>query len=323
MSAGKHGAIVTGVLMLTGCALMPDGNNEAQSFASGELAALAHTTQPRVRIADFAGEAVSRFQTFAVAPVECSKRAGAMPAYTNGALFALRSQFEARGYAFAGNEKPAILVLMDYRGSAADSSTGAQFDTAFTAPPAVLSPATIGRCQRTDWGTAPPAGPPLRPNDAAYRVLVQLTAYDLSNGAAIWNGQAIGSSLQGDPAVSSQLLLRALLREFPMSSDRWRNLTLGFGNLGFGFIVASADGSRFRPVISTIREDGPADTAGLLVGDQIIKINGIDTLNMSTAEFSAMIAGAPGTVASFTVARSGLMSEHVLQRAQVPAGLAF
>lgn len=71
---------------------------------------------------------------------------------------------------------------------------------------------------------------------------------------------------------------------------------------GVGMEVTQKDG--FLTVISPLK-DSPAEKAGVLPGDILVKINGISTENVTTDEAIAQIRGKAGTTVKITVARKG------------------
>jgi carboxyl-terminal processing protease len=60
-----------------------------------------------------------------------------------------------------------------------------------------------------------------------------------------------------------------------------------------------------EPVIVAPIKDSPAEKAGLLPGDVIVKIDGIPTLGMTDSEVSSLLRGDAGTTVTLTVERDG------------------
>lgn len=74
--------------------------------------------------------------------------------------------------------------------------------------------------------------------------------------------------------------------------------------VGIGVTVQATDDNSGLMVIA-VQPGGPAEEAGVQVGDVIIQVDGESAQDRTVAEISAMIKGEEGTVVSITVLRSG------------------
>lgn len=74
--------------------------------------------------------------------------------------------------------------------------------------------------------------------------------------------------------------------------------------VGIGVTVQATDDNSGLMVIA-VQPGGPAEEAGVQVGDVIIQVDGESAQDRSVTEISAMIKGEEGTVVSITVLRSG------------------
>lgn len=74
--------------------------------------------------------------------------------------------------------------------------------------------------------------------------------------------------------------------------------------VGIGVTVQATDDNSGLMVIA-VQPDGPAEEAGVQVGDVIIQVDGESAQDRTVTEISAMIKGEEGTVVSITVLRSG------------------
>lgn len=74
--------------------------------------------------------------------------------------------------------------------------------------------------------------------------------------------------------------------------------------VGIGVTVQATDDNSGLMVIA-VQPGGPAEEAGVQVGDVIIQVNGESAQDRTVTEISAMIKGEEGTVVSITVLRSG------------------
>jgi carboxyl-terminal processing protease len=95
--------------------------------------------------------------------------------------------------------------------------------------------------------------------------------------------------------------------------DAYRTMTTGeYG--GIGSLISQIDG---KIVITRPNEGFPADKAGIKIGDEIISIDGINTLDKNTSEISSLLKGDAGTDISLTVNRRGEKLDFDLTRAKI------
>lgn len=78
------------------------------------------------------------------------------------------------------------------------------------------------------------------------------------------------------------------------------NLSGKFGGIGIGLAVLNEE-----IIITDVFKNKPADIAGILIADRILKINEVDTKNMMLEDVIGLLRGAPGTDISLLVKRSG------------------
>jgi len=85
---------------------------------------------------------------------------------------------------------------------------------------------------------------------------------------------------------------------------------------GLGIEVSSKNGAL---TVITPMEDTPAARAGILAGDQILKINGASTEKMDLQDGLNVLRGAPGQKVTLTVLRpaSKEIKDYVLERAEI------
>jgi C-terminal processing protease CtpA/Prc len=80
------------------------------------------------------------------------------------------------------------------------------------------------------------------------------------------------------------------------------------GTIGFS-VEVEGDGSFFKPVIksakvSAVRSGSPAEAAGLKVGDEILKVQGVPIENANARHIAELIEVAPGEELRLDVRRS-------------------
>ena len=112
-----------------------------------------------------------------------------------------------------------------------------------------------------------------------------------------------------NPAELNETAIKAMLKELdpytvfiPESEiEDVRLLTMGeYG--GIGSIITYYDGNVH---ISEPYENFPAHKAGLLPGDAILEINGVNTENKTVAEVSELLKGQPGSKLTLKIKREG------------------
>src|SRR5215469_5215614 len=85
---------------------------------------------------------------------------------------------------------------------------------------------------------------------------------------------------------------------------------------GLGIEVSMKNG---LPTVVTAMEDTPAARAGILAGDQILKINGAPTDRLELQQAVNLLRGKPGQKATLTILRPSTkeVKDYVLERAEV------
>jgi len=138
------------------------------------------------------------------------------------------------------------------------------------------------------------------------------------DGRPVWvrarhpdHGFTVPMRVEPSPAgVGVELVLRDELdRLFPLDRE-------GFGGIGVG-----VEPTRLGPRITSVAGHGPARTEGVLPGDRIVAVDGLDTRFMPFNEFLMRCRGVPGTTLRLEAERDGEVQELVLVReAYGPAG---
>lgn len=92
--------------------------------------------------------------------------------------------------------------------------------------------------------------------------------------------------------------------------------------VGIGVTVQATDDNSGLMVIA-VQPGGPAEEAGVQVGDVIIQVDGESAQDRTVTEISAMIKGEEGTVVSITVLRSGEGITMSMTRKRMETTVAF
>lgn len=166
-------------------------------------------------------------------------------------------------------------------------------------PAPAVKPA--GRPTAQAPATQPPPGPP--PPEEAYQQMELLTRametirQSYVDEAKVTYAELVEGALEGmlrrlDPHCEymGRRLFEDLQREQGDTSE------------GVGITVALRDG---QLTIVTVREDGPAARAGVLAGDQMIRIGDVLTDSVGVAEAIQLLEGKAGAALKLTVRRPG------------------
>ncbi|MHB8515916.1 MAG: S41 family peptidase [Dehalococcoidia bacterium] len=100
----------------------------------------------------------------------------------------------------------------------------------------------------------------------------------------------------------------------PVASDTVVGSREGKGSVGIGVQLAGVP-----PLVTEVIPGGPAARAGILVGDRIVSINGVDASSMGLAAAFDLINGAAGTAVRLRLRRpaTGAMLDVTMQRERV------
>ncbi|WP_181307752.1 S41 family peptidase [Rufibacter sp. XAAS-G3-1] len=94
--------------------------------------------------------------------------------------------------------------------------------------------------------------------------------------------------------------------------EDFRTMTTGqYG--GIGALVGKREG---RTIISLPHEGSPAQKAGLIIGDEILKIDGVDLAKKSDNEVSKLLKGQAGTIVKLEIKRFGAEKPMVVDVAR-------
>jgi carboxyl-terminal processing protease len=112
-----------------------------------------------------------------------------------------------------------------------------------------------------------------------------------------------------NPNRAMRSSIEAMLKEldpytvFYPEDDIEDYMTMAAGKYnGIGATVSSFDGAH---TVVMIFEESPADKSGIKIGDDILKINGIDITNKDESEFGRLLKGQTGTSVKLTIKRFG------------------
>jgi len=95
--------------------------------------------------------------------------------------------------------------------------------------------------------------------------------------------------------------------------EAYRTMTTGeYG--GIGSLIGQIDN---KIVITMPNEDFPAEKAGIKIGDEIIKVDSVNTIGKNTDEVSKLLKGSPGTPIKITVKRQDKELNFSLNRAKI------
>ena len=96
-----------------------------------------------------------------------------------------------------------------------------------------------------------------------------------------------------------------------LDPDQWRDMQTNTGGHfgGLGIVILTQEGVL---VVQSVLAESPAQAAGILAGDEILQIDGEDTLNMSVDDAVDRLRGDVGTAARLTLRRRGWTQPQVV-----------
>ena len=117
-----------------------------------------------------------------------------------------------------------------------------------------------------------------------------------------------------DKTLANQVLLYALVKSFKnpelqyLTSQEYKALNESIKGYyeGIGVYVRELNG---RPIIVALEDPGPAQNAGIMVGDVILRVDDTNVENMSFIDSVKLVRGAVGSVVRLTISRQGKIEE--------------
>jgi len=258
-------------------------------------------------------------------------------------LFVLRNAFEELGYKFVElNQSPDFLVTID--GSA-------QYKEIYVPPQTLTVPHlepgrtittydnttgsfnynTYGDYSSCGWGTW--SGSSVTTSyipgyittetytspgyyAGAFYPSLSVSVFDGKSLTNVWTGIGTGTSNCPDFRISSQFVLKSLLRQFPPCPHAAENLPLGSGQIGIWVSIYTNDGNNYFPTVIKVVPGLPAEKAGIKVYDMILSIDGITTQNKPLSEVMPLIRGDIGSKVKMSLWRVGKRLDLEMARAQ-------
>jgi hypothetical protein len=316
-------AILTFVLLLFGCATTPVKTNLTPTLLLLDPSVSTYK-DPSV---DF-----TKYRTFSVFPLSLiSKEVKMNEIMEKQILFFIRNRFENLGYLFVElKESPDFLVTAD---------VASEYKEKYVPPQTITMPRWVPGQSITSYGTSfgnfnyntygsyssygygsysgtsttttylpgyMTTQTYTRPGYAVgyHYPSASLEAIDARTFKTIWTGTGVGTSLNPDARVSSQLVLIKMVSEFPSVPMQYI-CTPSDGVIGMKFAIATADGNNYFPTIVDLAEKSPLKKAGVKVHDMILSIDGHPVVNTPLSEVVCRIMGAPGSPARLEIWRLG------------------
>lgn len=135
-------------------------------------------------------------------------------------------------------------------------------------------------------------------------------------------GEAEAKQLE-DAAANAMVRATGDRWSYYISADEYEAHTEQMENayVGVGITIQVADGSAGFLIVA-VSPGGPAEEAGLMVEDLLIKVAGQDIREMSTEEVRALVKGKEGTWVDLTVLRRGEVQTVSVERRKVQTPVA-
>lgn len=191
-------------------------------------------------------------------------------------------------------------------------------------PPAMLHAAADALAQQVPWLTSEADDAHVRLRDGHGHVIAEAAADDWDDLPGALFSLEVALAEHGDD-VGDLDVRHAVLDGATNALDRYSKVLVGDGLDRFdtrlkGTLVGI--GTRVRHddehlVVSEVFPDGPAEAAGVQVGDVLLRIGGRSTVNMPVSEAVRHLRGDEGTVVEVQLARDGVEQVVPITRAQV------
>ena len=277
----KHILFTALLMILTGCATNMQKNNIAPALLAAK---------PDIEIETDLTFSFSNVRTFTV--VSASALLGSKARINSSIeemhlLFMLRNSLEGRGYKFVAPDKSPDLIatidgFSDYQSSHTRQSLlikpswrlGDEYSL-FNQNSDLLELAAISNAGHVSGnyfsGSLESAGisdalavssTPQGLLGGVYYPQVAITLFDNRTQKAIWYGLGAGTSTNQNFRVASQLLIRFLVKQIPLSKYRLDVFPRNTGKIGIGYAIASIDGQNYYPLLTGVSDASPANKAG-------------------------------------------------------------
>lgn len=317
------------LLALTGCA------------TTHSLTPVALATAPAIKTHAGAELKTSTYATFSVFPLSQVN----LQARLKGAelekpiLFMLRNTMETLGYRFVDlNESPDLLVTLD-----ASSESGQKKLPSKLVPPNLTPGSMIPQPQAVvsllndgsaaiGWGKwqprspelAPlPGYPPRRGTRKGTGPPPKITGYtftaltvsiiDAKIFKEVWTGAGAGMSRTRDLRINSQLILWAVMHQFPPAALSELH-TSPADVPGMQVELFTNDGKHYFPAITKIESNSPAWRSGAKRWDMILALDAETTANQPYTKFRSRLGGPANSSVSMTLWRRGEQVHVTVER---------
>ncbi|MCR4718746.1 MAG: PDZ domain-containing protein [Firmicutes bacterium] len=162
--------------------------------------------------------------------------------------------------------------------------------------------------------------------DAEYEKMEQILNYaanlyidDSVTSSDIWDG-AVKKIIENNPELANELIKAAFqslddYSEFYTAEEyKLFNRNMNHIVYGIGVIIQQMDD---YVTVMTVLEDGAAQKAGVMEGDQIVKVDGVDVKGESVDKVQDLVVGELGTEVTVTFLRDGREITYTMQRGEV------
>ncbi len=287
-------------LNLGSCATTPRHNN-LSSTALSDTATISVLSHPQ--------RSLTYYKSFALLPLWTLKPDYARmqePERYSTFFYMLRNLLENRGYRYMGRwESADLLVLADgyHDLMALTPSANHSWQPGELFPANRKDSAVIDNIKQQlrakDWGQYDPPpiseslpAPPLKHKPyPPYATKVFVVVIERKTMRVLWTGTADGRSMHPSLIIPSQLLAKSLTQQIPLSKYRFQTLPRTKGQIGISYTIATTDGMDYYPIVTFLKQRGPAAKAGIKLFDLILAINGRPTINKPAVEIANMLVG--------------------------------
>jgi Domain of unknown function (DUF4136)/PDZ domain len=285
---------------------------------------------------------INWYQTFSVFPYSfIEKESNTNPILQQQLLFYVRNLFEEHGFKFVQlNEEPDFLLTVD---------ASSKYQETYVPPTSITLPVwvpgqtitsesstngnlnfnTFGDVNTNGWGNynqetttttyVPGYATTETYTQPGYMVgrnypIVRIQVFDGKTYKSVWYGSGVGTSRNPDVRISGQLVMRAMVKQFP-TPNKPNLISSENGYLGISPTLFTIDGNSFYPTILDIKDGMPASNTDIHKYDMIVAINGQQTRNMPIPKVIQLLRGPIGSTVEITVWRLGEKKSFIIKRA--------
>lgn len=142
---------------------------------------------------------------------------------------------------------------------------------------------------------------------------IDMFVFDPKTFKAVWTARGVGVSDNSDVRISGQIVMGAMVKEYPSPNETGISDQSGFIGIRLGLFTNN--GNSYYPTVLELVDGMPAKNKGMRLYDMIIAIDGKDTRNMPVSEVLNLLRGVEDSKVDLSVWRVDKLIKYTLTRA--------